>query len=242
MTRTQRPMTKTIKTIAPNNGFVSAGDTDGIIETASAIAKAIQPSLGAMCEIVVHDFSDLDKSVVAYEGNLTGRTIGSPVTPLSLELINAEDRPSAILDRMLGTSDGRIIKSTVVALRNKHGHLVGSFCLNLDVSNLKHALNLLQDLAGAPEQSKPYTFPKDLPQLLDTILDQEERKLRRSLVNLDAKQRRTVIESLDQHRIFEIRNSVNLIAERLSVSRATIYTDLEKVRRKSAAAYVWTSA
>lgn len=236
MNRTQRAMTKKIKTMARNKGIVSAADTEGIIETASAIAKAIQPSLGAMCEIVVHDFSDLDRSVVAYEGNLTGRGVGSPVTPLSLELINAEERPSAISDRMLSTSDGRIIKSTVVALRNEHGHLVGSFCLNLDVSNLKHALNLLEDLAGAPEQSKPYTFPENLPQLLDTVLDQEERKLGRSLVNLDAKQRLTVIESLEQHRIFEIRNSVNLIAERFSVSRATIYTDLEKVRKKSNAA------
>ena len=229
-------MTEKIETIARNKTGVSVGNVDDIIDTASAIAKAIQPSLGAMCEIVVHDFRDLDRSVVAYEGNLTGRGVGSPVTPLSLELINDDDRPAAISDRMLSTADGRVIKSTVVALRDEDGHLVGSFCLNLDVSNLKHALNLLQDLAGAADKSKPYTFPEDLPQLLDTIMDQEERKLGRSLINLDAKRRLSVIESLEQHRIFDIRNSVNLIAERLSVSRATIYTDLEKIRSKSTAA------
>ena len=204
--------------------------TETAIRTASLIAKAIQPSVGDFCEVVVHDFRDLKKSVVAYEGNVTGRDVGAPVTPLSLEILSNKET-TIIADRMLRTDDGRIIKSTVAALKNADGETVGSFCFNLDVSNLTYALHALESLAGAAQESRPYTFPEDLPELITTIMDQEERRLGRSLIGLDAKARQSVILSLDSHQIFAIRKSANLVADRLGVSRATVYSDLDKVRR-----------
>lgn len=203
---------------------------DVALEVALLIARAIQPSIGSICEIVVHDFSDLKSSVIGYEGNLTGRKIGAPVTPLSLELLADGGRTKILQDRMLTTEDGRIIKSTVVAICNADGRIVGSFCLNLDVSNLRHVLHLLEGLAGNAGESKPYTFPDSLPELVSSVMEQETRRLGRSLIGLDAKTRQSVVQSLENHRIFAVRNSVMLVAEHLGVSRATLYADLEKVR------------
>lgn len=200
------------------------------LDVAALIAKAIQPSIGSICEIVVHDFRDLEASVIAYEGNLTGRKIGAPVTPLSLEVMADNGKTKILTDRLLNTEDGRVIKSTVVALCDSEGKIVGSFCLNIDVTNLRHALHLLEDLAGGAGNTSPYTFPDDLPGLVRSVMDQETHRLGRSLVNLDPKSRREVIRSLDGHRIFAIRNSVKLVAEYLGVSKATLYADLEKVR------------
>lgn len=206
--------------------------SDAALEVACLIARAIQPSIGGICEIVVHDFSDLKSSVIGYEGNLTGRKIGAPVTPLSLELLADGGKTKILQDRMLTTEDGRVIKSTVVAICNADGRIVGSFCLNLDVSNLRHALHLLEGLAGNTSESKPYTFPDSLPQLVSSVMEQETRRLGRSLIGLDAKTRRSVVQSLDDHRIFAVRNSVKLVADHLGVSRATLYADLERNRRE----------
>jgi predicted transcriptional regulator YheO len=204
--------------------------TGNVLDVAALIAKAIQPSLGHICEVVVHDFSNLNASVIAYEGNLTGRKVGAPVTPLSLEIMADCGANRILQDRLLTTEDGRVIKSTVVALSNEAGNVVGSFCLNIDVTNLRHALHLLGDLAGEAGDSSPYTFPDDLPELVQSVMEQETRRLGRSLASLDAKSRREVVRSLDGHRIFAIRNSAKLVAGHLGVSKATIYSDLEKVR------------
>jgi predicted transcriptional regulator YheO len=204
--------------------------SETVLDVAVQIAKAIQPSIGNICEIVVHDFNDLKASVIAYEGNLTGRQIGAPVTPLSLEILADGGNNRILKDRLLTTEDGRVIKSTVVALCNAEGRVVGSFCLNIDVTSLRHAVGLLEDLAGEAGDSSPYTFPDDLPELVRSVMEQETRRLGRPLVSLDPKSRREVVRSLDDHRIFAIRNSAKLIAEQLGVSKATLYADLEKMR------------
>jgi predicted transcriptional regulator YheO len=200
------------------------------LDVAALIAKAIQPSIGSICEIVVHDFRDLNASVIAYEGNLTGRKIGAPVTSLSLEVLADDGRTKILTDRLLNTEDGRVINSTVVALCNSESKIVGSFCLNIDVTNLRHALHLLEDLAGGAGDTSPYNFPDDLPELVRSVMDQETRRLGRPLVNLNAKSRCEVVRSLDGHHIFAIRNSVKLVADHLGVSKSTLYSDLEKVR------------
>jgi len=201
-----------------------------VLEAAALIAKSIQPSIGHICEIVVHDFQDLNHSVIACEGNLTGRKIGAPVTPLSLEIMADHGETKALKERLLITEDGRTIKSTVVALCNEEDDIIGSFCINIDVTNLRHTLHLLESLAGTENDTNPYTFPDTLPELVHSVMEQETRKLGRSLTNLDAKRRREVVRSLNDHKVFAIRNSVKFVADHLGVSKATLYTDIEKVR------------
>ncbi|WP_108482056.1 helix-turn-helix transcriptional regulator [Oceaniglobus ichthyenteri] len=204
-----------------------------VLDAAVQIAKAIQPSIGNICEIVVHDFRDLNRSVIAYEGNLTGRKIGAPITPLSLEIMADGGRTKALTERLLTTDDGRTIKSTVVALCDDDDRIVGSFCINIDVTNLRHTLHLLESIAGSEKDTSPYTFPDTLPELVHSVMEQETRRLGRALTNLDARSRREVVRSLNNHQVFAIRNSVKLVADHLGVSRATLYTDLEKVRAET---------
>lgn len=51
----------------------------------------LSEALGAGCEVVAHDITDPEHSVVAICNNLSGRNIGDPMTDLSLDEANRSD-------------------------------------------------------------------------------------------------------------------------------------------------------
>ena len=62
-----------------------AKDPDGELKQTTfaslrMVMKAIKELLGPSCEVVLHDMSDPDSSIVAIEGDVTGRCAGGPLT------------------------------------------------------------------------------------------------------------------------------------------------------------------
>lgn len=46
--------------------------------------KGLAETFGSNCEVVLHDFSDLQHSIIAIEnGHVTGRSLGSPMMEAS---------------------------------------------------------------------------------------------------------------------------------------------------------------
>ena len=43
-------------------------------------ARMLQRTLGPLCEVAIHDFRDLEHSLIHLEGSLTGRKLGAPIT------------------------------------------------------------------------------------------------------------------------------------------------------------------
>ena len=55
------------------------------IEFLKRMARGIVGVFGKRCEVVIHDFNDITRSVVHIEGNVTNRSVGAPVTSGSSE-------------------------------------------------------------------------------------------------------------------------------------------------------------
>lgn len=53
-----------------------------IFDHAIRIADMLVEMLGSKCEVAVHDFLDLQRSLILLLGNVTSREIGSPITDL----------------------------------------------------------------------------------------------------------------------------------------------------------------
>ena len=55
------------------------------------IAKGVAETFGSNCEVVIHDFQNLDNSIVAiFNGHVTGRTIDTKMTDSILKKINKQ--------------------------------------------------------------------------------------------------------------------------------------------------------
>ncbi|MBA3413763.1 MAG: PAS domain-containing protein, partial [Chloroflexia bacterium] len=56
-----------------------ADSLDAVYELLGRLADALVATIGRQVEVVIHDLHNLDASVVAIAGDLTGRAVGAPI-------------------------------------------------------------------------------------------------------------------------------------------------------------------
>ena len=102
------------------------------------IADIVVATFGKFCEVAIHDFSDLKHSLVYISGDVTRRKPGAPITDLVLrEWRRAGEKVHDLANYKTITRNGRILKSSTIFLRNKHGKIIGAFCINFDMTEFK---------------------------------------------------------------------------------------------------------
>ncbi|MEA2523179.1 MAG: hypothetical protein QOF73_406, partial [Thermomicrobiales bacterium] len=116
---------------------------DAVYELLGRIAEVFVATVGRTAEVVVHDLRNLDASVVAIAGNLTGREVGAPIPdaeflPENLAQVDADQQGYATR-----TPTGRTLSSSTVWIRDVSGKIVGAVCINVDHNDIREALGLL---------------------------------------------------------------------------------------------------
>lgn len=200
------------------------------------ICDAIAMLWGPGCEVVLHDFANLDRSVVHVAGNVTGRAVGSPLTDLGLQVLTSGQVDQDILVYHSKAPNGTLLKSVSVLLRAApRGRIVGALCINVDIEHLNKAREAINHLisipAGEPLEERYPADPRDMLQtLIQDILDE------RGWISADLsrEQRLETIRALEQRGAFAYRSAPSTIAETLGISRYTVYNYLKLVRANGA--------
>jgi predicted transcriptional regulator YheO len=102
--------------------------------------------LGPRSEIVLHDISDLSRSVVALtNGHVSGRSVGAPATDLVLKVLrNHEHADVEYLANYLAESAAGVrFRSSTFFIRDADGAVIGLLCINIDDSALVQARDAL---------------------------------------------------------------------------------------------------
>jgi selenocysteine lyase/cysteine desulfurase/predicted transcriptional regulator YheO len=190
-------------------------------EVLTALVPAI-PGLAAMLgpgnEVLLHDLSRLPDSIVAIAGDLTGRSVGGPMTDLLLGLVRRGTTQDLTNYRTHGP-DGRAIRSSTLFLRDADGVAVGCLCVNsVDAS------------AAAGANGEPETFPPDVDSLQRFLVDRAVTKAGIPVDLMKKVHKAAVVRELDEAGYFLIKDAVDHLAGRLDVTRYTIYNYLNEVR------------
>jgi predicted transcriptional regulator YheO len=193
--------------------------------------------LGPSWELVLHNFSDLGHSLVAIEGHVTERKIGSPLTDLILEIVRKDEPLRDLVNYQGYTFDGMSLRSSTIFIRDECGKVIGCLCCNCELSNWYIARDLLNNYCQTnpigfdPQVNGRETFVHDVEELLmgsiNEVIDLENKPR----YFMDKEDKIRVIKALDERGIFLIRKSVETVAKVLNVSRYTIYNYLDKARR-----------
>ena len=106
------------------------------LQAALQLVEGIFQMLGSRYEVILHDLSHVESSIVALAGDVTHRKIGGPVTNYLLQLLQkyGDSAPNSINYRNV-TTDGRILRSSTIFIRDENGHIVGSLCINQDLTD-----------------------------------------------------------------------------------------------------------
>ena len=207
------------------------------LEAIAQIIPSLQTMLGPRQEVILHDLSHVESSIVMIEGNVTRRKIGGPATDYLLKLIReAGDGAENSVNYKTVLPDGRILRSSTIFIRDELGRIIGSLCVNQDLTDYIVAKNLIEESTafGQTEIEPPKeTFAQDIGEVMESVVDAEVSLFQRPVAYMQKEDKLSIVARLEQKGIFAIKNAVDYVAESLGVSNFTVYNYLKEVRSKT---------
>ncbi len=203
------------------------------LEVISAVAQGIARQFGEFCEVVVHSLENYDNSIVAIEnGAVTGRSVGGPMTDFALNVLERCDQEKEDVYGVYytNTETGKQLKSTTIVLRNLQRKPIGLLCMNFDVSApfAKLMESLLPEVTGT--QSVSEHFPLTAKDLVETSFNEVVDEINRKTGISPTQKNKLIVEELYKRGIFHIKNGIDIVSEKLGVSRYTIYNYIREVK------------
>jgi predicted transcriptional regulator YheO len=196
------------------------------------IAKLFAPN----CEVVIHDFRDLERSIIHIEGNISGRKVGGGATDLLLTHARNGNTLRDFHNYQTRLANGKKMKSCTMFLRDQGGRAYGAICINLDVAVFAAFHRFLGDfLALEAGSDVSETLSDDIQRTIHTIFREAVNEIGAELPILSKEDKIDLIARLDDKGAFQVKRAVPLIAEKLGLSRSTIYNYLTEVREKAEA-------
>lgn len=205
---------------------------DNFIRLAAVLVK----TFGRNCEVAIHDFSQLPHSLVHIEGNVTQRTPGAPITDLVVRALRRDgDQIEDFYNYKTVTKGGRSLKSSTMFIRNGKGQVVGTFCVNFDITGLLNTASSIENFVqptDLKENSHRETFASSLNETIESLMDETVKAMGRMPVAMSREEKIELVENLEFKGAFLLRGAVEFVAKAMGVSKYTVYNYLKEVRSK----------
>ncbi|PLT17492.1 MULTISPECIES: PAS domain-containing protein [Ralstonia] len=192
------------------------------------IVEALGKTLAPLVEVVLHDLTDPDHSVVAIANNLSGRRVGDAATEMGLARMADSGFPEVIENYANRFPDGRPAKSTSIGLKNSRGEYVAAICLNMDVSMLGAVTAGLTQLVRI-DVAAPPVAESLAPRRVEEVRAALERfavARNTTPMAMTLDQRREAMRELAASGLLNLRRALSEVAQTLGVARSTVYTYL----------------
>ncbi|AJW47060.1 helix-turn-helix transcriptional regulator [Ralstonia mannitolilytica] len=192
------------------------------------IVEALGKTLAPLVEVVLHDLTDPDHSVVAIANNLSGRRVGDAATEMGLARMADPGFPEVIENYANRFPDGRPAKSTSIGLKNSRGEYVAAICLNMDVSMLGAVTAGLTQLVRI-DVAAPPVAESLAPRRVEEVRAALERfavARNTTPMAMTLDQRREAMRELAASGLLNLRRALSEVAQTLGVARSTVYTYL----------------
>ena len=196
------------------------------------IVDGIAALIGDHCEIVLHSLEFLENSAIYIaNGHNTDRKIGSPLTDKALKSLHQMKTDSVSKPYFTRSKGGVLMKSVTVAIRNSKQHVIGFICINI---NLDVPVSQFLSAFIAPLQEDEDTsvnFASSVEELVIQTIEKtiEETMADRNVANNN--KNRHIVVSLYEKGIFDIKDAINQVADRLNISRHTVYLYIRQIKQ-----------
>ena len=217
-----------------------------VFETLRAALSALGSVVGRDTEIVLHDLSAPEASVMAIaNGHVTGRVAGSsvlavPDQDLGLSALikgaseGGDTSPLVIPDYATLNKQGQTLRSATALYRDSSGQPFAALCINSDRNALLAAREAIDRLlSGQPApatQAAPAPESADMEQLMAEIIADSLAGLESGPRAARKQAKLAAVRRMQERGMFIVKGGIEKAAAALGVTRYTIYNYLEEIR------------
>jgi len=201
-------------------------------------ARGIATMFGPSCETLVHDMTRPGHPVLAiYNGTVTGREVGSTADIFG----DIGDYDESVYEKkdyvnqLVLSRDGRMLKSTTFNVVGEDYHF--ALGINVDITHMVRATQMLSELTATSGELQQ-TLMQDSRSQLEELLRECISAVGKEPDVMKKTDRMRIIRMLYKRRAFTYQKSVAIVAERLNVSRYTVYKYMHELEKAEAAGSV----
>ena len=196
------------------------------------IAAGVAAQFGSKCEVVIHEVNSNrpDHSIVYIQnGHVSGRKVGDGASQVVLDQLADQDRqPQDHLCYLTRTSDGKILKSSSLYIRNRSGVVTGIFSINYDITELIMLHRQLGDFTEPrnEEEKEPENLI-NINDVLNELIAQSVQLVGKPVALMNKDEKIRAIQFLNQSGAFLVTKSSDKVAKYFGISKYTLYSYLD---------------
>lgn len=203
-----------------------------ILNSYKAVVEGLALLIGDHCEIVLHSLADLQHSAICIaNGHNTKRTVGSPITDLALKSLHNLQSDSVSKPYFTKAKGNGLMKSVTIAIRNAQQRIIGLLCININLD--VPVSQFLQTFMPISQESEPsaVNFASSVEDLVAQTLEHTIEEVSTDRLVANNNKNRQIVVSLFEKGIFDIKDAINQVAERLNISRHTVYLYIRQIKQ-----------
>lgn len=209
-----------------------ADEDRAILNSYRAVVEGVSALIGNHCEIVLHSLEDLEHSAIYIaNGHNTNRQEGSPLTDLALKSLHNMKTDSVSKPYFTRIKNGGLMKSVTIAIRNKNQRIIGLLCININLDvPLSQFIQALMPSNPMGETSS-VNFASSVEELVSQTVEHTIEEVNADRLVANNNKNRQIVVSLFEKGIFDIKDAINLVADRLDISRHTVYLYIRQIKQ-----------
>ena len=209
-----------------------ADEDRAILNSYRAVVEGVSALIGNHCEIVLHSLEDLEHSAICIaNGHNTNRQEGSPLTDLALKSLHNMKTDSVSKPYFTRIKNGGLMKSVTIAIRNKNQRIIGLLCININLDvPLSQFIQALMPSNPMGDTSS-VNFASSVEEMFSQTVEHTIEEVNADRLVANNNKNRQIVVSLFEKGIFDIKDAINLVADRLDISRHTVYLYIRQIKQ-----------
>jgi predicted transcriptional regulator YheO len=202
------------------------------------LAEGIAQTFGSHCEVLLYDLTPRRPLLIkSFNCHIHNQDHGAVINLRSKKLIeHALELQNPITCSEIDIS-GRKIKSSVMLLGGGKQEWSAALIINFDVTDIVNLGSAIEDIFKVEEEKPTSELSDPLTESAATTLEKKADQMIEVFggipTNSSRKDKVEIVAQLNQKGFFSTRGAVELLAEKLGVSKFAVYSYLGEVRKKT---------
>ncbi|HAP5444605.1 TPA: hypothetical protein IU012_001260 [Enterococcus faecalis] len=197
---------------------------------------------GSTHEVILHSLENLESSAIkVINGHFSNRKEGAPITDMALKMLSQveSEHDYAVKPYYNKNQKGVILKSSTIPVIGENDRIIGLICINMHLE--MPLIDYLQDLLPSGQQNdmsqelkNSEHFSDNIDELITTSLTKVKQAVESDPNVSHLNQNKEIVIRLYDQGIFNLKDSVIKIADRLGISKNSIYLHIRNHKKEEA--------